>query len=133
MAEMENFEFYDGKTLAAVCRDIVSNSQSKRDQLDVMVSELRSKIANVNDAQALAPIIKGFLDTGVKNDELLVKLAGIGQRIISAKTVATGDGVGSGITEDERKALLNGLNSLSIESLTSIKIPAPVEVNEEED
>jgi hypothetical protein len=128
-----DFEFFDGKTLANVCKDIISNSQSKRDQLDIIVSELRSKISNINDAQALAPIIKGMLDTGVKNDEILVKLAGIAQRLISAKTVATGDAASGGITEDERKALLSGLNSLSLESLTSISIPAPNSTVAEED
>jgi hypothetical protein len=130
MSEMD-FEFYDGKSLRDVCKDIVANSQSKRDQLDIMVGELRTKIATVNDAQALAPIIKEMLAVGVKNDEVLVKLAGIAQRLISAKTVATGDANAGEITDEERKALLSGLNQLSMESLTPIKITPDVEVEDD--
>ena len=130
MSEMD-FEFYDSKSLRDVCKDIVSNSQSKRDQLDIMVSELRSKISTVNDAQALAPIIKEMLAVGVKNDEVLVKLAGIAQRLISAKTVATGDANSGEITDEERKALLLGLNQLNIDSIAPIKITPDVEVEDD--
>ena len=130
MSEMD-FEFYDGKSLRDVCKDIVANSQSKRDQLDIMVGELRTKIATVNDAQALAPIIKEMLAVGVKNDEVLVKLAGIAQRLISAKTVATGDSNAGEITDEERKALLSGLNQLNMDSLAPIKITPDVEVEDD--
>jgi len=130
MSEMD-FQFYDGKSLRDVCKDIVSNSQSKRDQLDIMVSELRAKIDTINDAQALAPIIKEMLAVGVKNDEVLVKLAGIAQRLISAKTVATGDANSGEITDEERKALLSGLNQLNMESIAPIKITPDVEVEDD--
>lgn len=130
MSEMD-FEFYDSKSLRDICRDIVTNSQSKRDQLDIMVSELRSKISTINDAQSLAPIVKEMLAVGVKNDEVLVKLAGIAQRLISAKTVATGDANSGEITDEERKALLSGLNQLNMESIAPIKITPDVEVEDD--
>jgi hypothetical protein len=139
MSEM-SLEFYDGKTLSDLCKDIITNAQNKRNELDVMVSELRNKIANVNDAVVLAPVIKAMMDTSVRNDEILVKLAAVGQRIVSSRASATGDGVKPGeITQEEMKVLQSSLSSLSKEALSPIKIQVrpskktPFVVNEDDD
>jgi acetate kinase len=118
-----SFEFYNGKSLASLCKDIVSNSQSKRDQLDIMIAEIREKINTVNDATVLAPIVKSMLDTSVKNDELLVKLAAIGQRIVSTKASLNAiDNKPGNISNEELKYLQSALENLDDESVSPIHI-----------
>jgi len=70
-----------------LCKDIVKNSENNRDQLDILISDLRSLIKTANDALMIVPLIKDYLDVQVKNDEQLVKLAAVIQRILSKQTV----------------------------------------------
>ncbi len=100
-----DFEVYGGKTFKDVCKDIISRSESKKDQIDIMVSDLRSLIKQPNDVQVFIPRIKELLEVGVKNDEQLIKLAAVVQRIASTQIEASG-GEGAGLTEEEKSALL---------------------------
>ena len=54
-----------------------------------MIQEVHGMITNINDVVMVAPIIKEFMDVSVKNDEHLVKLAGVLQRILVKSTGAT--------------------------------------------
>jgi pyruvate-formate lyase len=111
--ELHEFEIYKGKSFAALCKEIVVNQNEKKDQLDILVSELRSLIKGVNDAIVVVPLIKDYLDVGVRNDDQLVKLAAIIQRILSKQNEGSEDGTGSfQITEEERKELLKEVESL---------------------
>ena len=62
-------------------------------------------IKTPNDAIVIVPMIKEYLDVGVKNDEQLVKLAAIVQRLSSAQTNTENNG-GFGLSEEERKSLM---------------------------
>jgi len=81
------FELYDGKTYKDLMKDIVTNTENKRDQIDIVISDLRDQIKTINDALVLAPIIQTYLDIGIKNDESLVKLAAVIQRLVSAPNI----------------------------------------------
>ena len=122
MSEM-SFEFYDGKSLGDVCRDIVSNSKSKRDQLDIMVAELRERIKTTNDASVLGPLVKAMMDTAVKNDELLVKLAAIGQRMVASRNLAPDGTARPGeLSNEDLKYIQNSLSSLGSAASSPIEI-----------
>ena len=56
-----------------------------------MIGELKSLIENIGDATLLVPMIKEYMEIGVKNDEALIKLATIVQRLEIAKEKG-GDG-----------------------------------------
>ena len=107
-----NFEIYKGKNFSGLCKDIEKNSESKKDQIDILISELRSLIKTVNDATIVVPMIKDYYDVGVKNDEQLVKLAAVIQRLV-AKGEATGEGNSMVLSEDERKQLMDEVITIS--------------------
>jgi len=107
-----NFEIYKGKNFLGLCKDIVKNSESKKDQIDILISELRSLIKTVNDAIIIVPLIKDYYDVGVKNDEQLVKLASIVQKLV-AKGEASGEGNGMILSEDERRQLMEDVVSIA--------------------
>jgi CRISPR/Cas system-associated endoribonuclease Cas2 len=100
-----DFEIYKNKKFSGLLKDVVVNSEQKRAQIDVLISELRQLIKSTNDALIIVPMIKDYLDVGVKNDEQLIKLAAIVQRLAAAQSNPENGG-GFGITEEERKALM---------------------------
>jgi hypothetical protein len=117
-ADMD-FEVYGGKTFKDLCREVVERSQSKKDQLDTLIGDLRTLIKGPNDIGQFMPRIKELLEVGVKNDEQLIKLAAVVQRIASAQIEATG-GEGAGLTEAEKEKLMqNHLDA--VETLKVIK------------
>lgn len=107
-----DFEIYKGKNFAGLCKDIVKNSESKKDQIDILISELRSLIKTVNDAVIIVPLIKDYYDVGVKNDEQLVKLASIVQKLV-AKGEASGEGNNMMLSDEERKQLMEDVVSIA--------------------
>jgi hypothetical protein len=107
-----NFEIYKGKNFSGLCKDIVKNSESKKDQIDILISELRSLIKTINDATIIVPMIKDYYDVGIKNDEQLVKLAAVVQRLV-AKGEASGEGTSMVLSEDERKQLMDEVITIS--------------------
>ena len=123
-----DFEIYKSKKFSGLLKDVVVNSEQKRAQIDILISELRSMIKTPQDAIVIVPMIKEYLDVGVKNDEQLVKLAAIVQRLAAAN--ANPENGGSfGITEEERKALYAEAEKITKEMNTPIDIKKPVETD----
>jgi len=121
--DLQDIEIYKGKSFSALCKEIVVNQNEKKDQLDILVSELRTLIKTVNDAMIIVPLIKDYMDVGVKNDEQLVKLAAVIQRILSKQNEG-GDGSGGSfmITDEERKQLMQEVENLKSSEINSVKV-----------
>lgn len=83
-------EIFNGKTLSDLFSEIHDNSTNTRGQVKALIGELKPLIENIGDATLIVPMIKEYMEIGVKNDEALIKLATIIQRIETAQT--KGDG-----------------------------------------
>ena len=81
-------EIFEGKTFQDLTKDIYENTQNKKKQIDLLVSEIHGFITTIDDVILVAPIIKEYMEVSVKNDEHLVKLAGVLQRIITKSSGA---------------------------------------------
>jgi hypothetical protein len=114
-----DFEIYDGKTFKDLCKEIISRSTSKRDQLDTLISDIRTQIKQPNDLQVFMPRIKELLEVGIKNDDQLVKLCAVVQRLQAAQIEATG-GDTLGLSEEEKEQLMQA-KIRELEELTEIK------------
>ena len=117
----DNFELYENKSYNDLLKDIVTNTESKRDQIDIVIAELRDQIKTFNDALVLAPIIQTYLDLSIKNDDALVKLAAVIQRLISAKA-DNSNGNEYGLSEVEKEQLLKDIKNIKIEVGNPIEI-----------
>jgi hypothetical protein len=121
---MENdFEIFKGKNFSDLCKDIVKKSEEKKNTLDILVTDLREMIKTINDATMIVPLLKEYFDVGVRNDEQLIKLAAIIQRLMAGKT----GGEDSGnmlLTDEERKQLM-----ASVEQVVAAS-KEPMEVTE---
>jgi hypothetical protein len=113
----KDFELFKGKTFSDLMSDIYHNSKKKERQINVLIQELQPLIKGVGDATVIVPLIKEYLEVGVKNDEHLVKLAAIVQRLVSASTKNDGETSGGefGLTEEEKEALLKEAENSIIE------------------
>ena len=74
-------EIFKGKTLSDLFGEIYENSKETKGQVQSLIRELKPLIENIGDATLIVPMIKEYMEIGVKNDEHLIKLATVIQRI----------------------------------------------------
>ena len=103
----KDFELFKGHTFSDLMKDIYHNSKKKERQINTLIQELQPMIRNIGDATIIVPLIKEYLDVAVKNDDALVKLDAVVQRLISAETKAQSDGGEFGLSDEERQQLLD--------------------------
>jgi hypothetical protein len=103
-----DIEIFKGKSFSDLMKDIYSNSSKKDRQINMLIGELRPLIQNVGDATVIVPLIKEYLEVGVKNDDHLVKLAAIVQRLVSTNNRVQSDTGNSWMLSDEEKKQLMG-------------------------
>jgi len=109
-----DIEIFKGKSFADLMKDVYDNSKKKDRQINMLIGELRPLIKNVGDATVIVPLIKEYLEVGVKNDEALVKLAAVVQRLISTNNrVQAETGNSWMLSEEEKKQLLGELDSIA--------------------
>ena len=99
-----NDEIFEGKTFQDLTKDIYENSQKKKLQIDLLIQEIHGMITTIDDAVAVAPIIKEYMEVSVKNDEHLVKLAGVLQGILNKSKGESDES--SLLSESEKEELM---------------------------
>lgn len=116
-----DLELYDGKSFKDLCKDIVENQSNRKEQIEIMISDLRPMIKTLNDAIQVVPLIKQYIDAGIQNDEALIKLAQLCQRILSAQANSEAGGGTLGLSEEEKRELMASINSIA-DSAPSIPV-----------
>ena len=108
-----DFELFPGKNLSGLFEDIYNNQINKKKHISDVIYEMRKMVSHKGDMGILGPIIKDLIDTSVRNDDQLVKLATIAQRIIASNQKSEGE---TGfLTEAEREQLLAEIEQVSDE------------------
>ena len=107
-------EIFEGKTFQDLTKDIYENSQKKKLQIDLLIQEIHGFITTIDDVVMVAPIIKEYMDASIKNDEHLVKLAGVLQRIISKSSGADDESM---LLSDAEKEELMGTLQDTVQDL----------------
>ena len=108
-----DFELFPGKNLSGLFEDIYNNQINKKKHISEVIHEIRNAIRHAGDMGILGPIIKDLIDTSVRNDEQLLKLATIAQRIIASNQKSEGDD--GFLTKEEREQLLQELQEVEDE------------------
>ena len=96
---------FDDKSFSDLLKEIHGNQKKKAKQLAQLIAELRPLVQSLGDATVIVPLIKEYLEISVKNDDALLKMAAIVQRL-STGTVNSGDG---GLLTEEEMAQLQDL------------------------
>ena len=102
---------FGSKTYSNLLKEIYDNQKKKEVQISSLISELKPLIEDIGDATLIVPLIKEYMELGIKNDDALIKVATIFQRIFAneGKEVE-----GFGISEAEKEQLLNDIKSLQV-------------------
>ena len=108
MSKLDNLIF-GKKKFSDILSEIYDNQKKKEKQISGLISELKPLISDIGDATLIVPLIKDYMEIGVRNDEQLIKMATIVQRVINNSS-----GENSlGITEDEKNQLMEELEKLN--------------------
>lgn len=99
------------KKFSDILQEIYNNQKKKETQISALINELKPLINDIGDATLIVPLIKEYMELGIKNDEQLIKMATIIQRAVN--TNANDDG-SFGMTEEEKAQLLNEVKNFQL-------------------
>jgi uncharacterized protein YeeX (DUF496 family) len=111
---------FDDKSMNDLYREVYNRSATKKNQLDTVLSDIQKHISDKNDAILMLPRIKDFFDVGVKNDENLLKLIAVIQKMETLKDGAVN---GELLSEEEKEQLRNSIESSVTDLRSSINVP----------
>ncbi len=105
-----DFELFPGKDMSSLFKDIYNNQQTRKKSISQLIAEIRKMIRHIGDWAIIGPVIKDLVDTSVRNDESLLKMATIAQRMMNASVANEGeDGF---LTDKEKEQLLSEVESV---------------------
>ena len=110
----QDYELFEGKSLSSLFKDIYDNSKHNKTQLEMLVKEVAGFIKDGDMAVQLIPMIKEYLEINVKNDEQLVKLATVVQRLIAAESKGGAESE-FGLSEKEKEQLLTSIDGVVVD------------------
>ena len=109
---MDNdIKIFGDKNFSDLSQEIYENNKLKKTQIDLLIQEVHGYIQGIEDIAIVGPIIKELMDVGIKNDDNLVKLATLYQRIMSKQSVDESD-VGL-LSEEEKEQLMASLEDVA--------------------
>ncbi|MAO20428.1 MAG: hypothetical protein CMJ25_06705 [Phycisphaerae bacterium] len=111
MGQLDSFVFGD-KKFSDLLEEIYQNQKKRDAQVVALISELKPLVQEIGDATLIVPLIKEYMEIGVKNDDSLIKMATIVQRALQNQSE---DG-GLGISEEEKEQLLAEMEKISKEN-----------------
>tara|TARA_R110000851_G_scaffold109955_1_gene232450 strand:+ start:555 stop:911 length:357 start_codon:yes stop_codon:yes gene_type:complete len=108
MGSLDNIVFKK-KKFSDILSEIYDNQKKKETQISGLISELKPLINDIGDATLIVPLIKEYMEIGVRNDEQLIKMATIVQRALNNSSGEES----MGITEEEKNQLMEELDKLN--------------------
>ena len=102
---------FDDKSFSDLLRDVYTNTKKKETQINGLIDQLKGLIRNITDASMMVPMIKEYLEVSVKNDDNLVRLTAIIQRLLVTGSKEDKGGE-LGLTEQERAQLMSEAQEL---------------------
>ena len=103
----KDFNIFDDKKFSDLSKEIYENSKLKKTQIDLFIQEVHSYIQGIEDIAIVGPVLKELFDVAVKNDDNLLKLATVIQRIMNKQVDVMDDT--SLLTDEEKQELMDSL------------------------
>ena len=96
------------KKFSDLLEEIYNNQKRREAQVTALISELKPIVTDIGDATLIVPLIKEYMEIGVKNDDALIKMATLVQRALNS----TSEDGGLGISDEEKAQLLEEMEKL---------------------
>jgi hypothetical protein len=106
--DFNTITLFGKKTFADLLKEIHTNSSNKEREIRALIDNLKPFITSAGDAVIIVPLIKDYLDVSVKNDDLLIKMAGIVQRAMNSNV--GGDDLL--LSDSDKEMLFQSMNEL---------------------
>ena len=103
----KDFKIFDNKNFSDLSKEIYENSKLKKTQIDLFIQEVHGYIQSIEDVAIVGPVLKELFDVAVKNDDNLLKLATVIQRIMNKHIDFTDDT--SLLSDAEKQELIDTL------------------------
>ncbi len=108
-----DFVLFGEKKLSDLFQEIYLNQRNKKQKIADLIEEFKKSIRHAGDIAEIGPVIKDLVKFSVENDDLLLRLATIAQRIIAAESKGPADD--GFLSEAERAQLLDEVRSVADE------------------
>ena len=118
---------FDDKSFGDLLKEIHGNQRKKAKQLASLIAELRPLVQSLGDATVIVPLIKEYMEISVKNDDQLIKMAAIVQRL---STGAANSGDGGLLSAEEMDQLMDVAEEIAktVEKPKEIEAPSQEEI-----
>ncbi|MAG27979.1 hypothetical protein CMI47_20835 [Candidatus Pacearchaeota archaeon] len=103
----KDFNIFGNKKFSDLSQEIYENSKLKKTQIDLLIQEVHGYIQGIEDIAIVGPVLKELFDVAVKNDDNLLKLATVIQRIMNKQLDLTEDT--SLLSDEEKQELMDSL------------------------
>jgi hypothetical protein len=105
-------EIFKGKTISDLAREIYEKHKEQDSSIKSQINNLSDMIESPGDAIVIVPMLKGYFDSSLKNDEVLMKMLQIFQKQEERKASASED---SGLlTEKDIEQLFSEVSSYTV-------------------
>ena len=122
--DFSNVTLFGKKKFSDLLKEIHTNQKDKEVQLRSLIEGLKPLISSPGEATMIVPLIKEYMELAIKNDDALIKMAGIVQRAMNSKMVDSEE-----LLSDEGKEML--FSSLQeLDSKVEIKQIEPTQIEE---
>ena len=108
-----NQVLFKDKTFANLLEDIYKNANRKEKEIKALIDQLKPMIQEPGDAMMLVPLLKEYMELAIKNDDALIKMAGIVQRAMSNG----GNGDEGMLSDRDKELLFQEINNVSIKQI----------------
>lgn len=99
-------KIFGGRKFSSLLEEIYNNQLKKSQQISGLIEELKPLIQDIGDATLIVPLLKEYLDLGLKNDEQLIKMSTIIQRALNTGKESEDD---FGLSIKEKNDLLDSI------------------------
>ena len=106
--DFEQINLFGKKSFADLLKEIHTNQKDKEAQLKNLIEGLKPLVTTPGEATVIVPLIKEYMELSIKNDDHLLKMAGIVQRAMNSKA-ADSDEL---LTDEDKEKLFASLQEL---------------------
>jgi len=105
-------EIFKGKTIADLVEEVYNKQKNQDSTIKQEILRLADMIETPGDAIVIVPLLKGFMDSSLKNDEVLLKLLNLFQKAAENKKA---DDLDSGVlTEKDIEQLFADVTNVKV-------------------
>jgi|TARA_S200002703_G_scaffold86440_1_gene74482 hypothetical protein len=122
--DFSNVTLFGKKKFSDLLKEIHTNQKDKEVQLRSLIEGLKPLINSPGEATMIVPLIKEYMELAIKNDDALIKMAGIVQRAMNSKMVDSDEL----LSDEDKEMLFSSLQEL--DNKIEVKQIEPTKIEE---